>query len=151
MSNMIASNKKVFRDYFVLERFDVGIELKGSEVKSIRAGHMNLNDSYCRVEAGQIFLCNTHINPYEQASYLNVDSIRQRRLLLHKKQIRKIDQEISQKGLTLVPLKAYFNDRGFVKLEIALSKGKKSYDHREDIKNREIDRKIKQTIKSRNR
>ncbi len=151
MSNAIATNKQVFRDYAVIETVEAGIELKGSEVKSLRAGKINLTDSFARIEDGQALLYNTHISPYAQASYLNVDSTRARRLLLHKKQIIKLDMELAQKGLTLIPLKMYFNSKGFAKLELALCKGKKSYDHREDIKRKEIDRKIRQTMKDRNR
>ncbi|HRZ14196.1 MAG TPA: SsrA-binding protein SmpB [Candidatus Omnitrophota bacterium] len=151
MSNIIATNKRAFRDYAVLETVECGIELKGSEVKSVRAGKISFNDSFARIEKGQVFLYNTHINSYEQASYMNVEPTRQRRLLMHRGQIRKFDAEICQKGLTLIPLKVYFNSRGFVKLELALCKGKKSYDHREDIKRREVDKKIRQTMKARNK
>ena len=151
MSDALATNKRAFRDYAVLETVEAGIELKGSEVKSLRAGKINLADSFARIEEGQAFLYNTHISPYAQASYLNVDPTRSRRLLLHKKQIRKLDMELSQKGLTLVPLKMYFNAKGFAKLLLAVCKGKRSYDHREDVKRREVDRKIRQTMKDRNR
>jgi SsrA-binding protein len=151
MSNAIATNKRAFRDYSVLETLEAGIELKGSEVKSLRDGKINLSDSFARIEDGQAYLYNTHISPYAQASYLNVDSIRPRRLLLHKREIRKLDMEMSQKGLTLVPLKMYFNSKGFAKLELAVCKGKRSYDHREQIKRQEIDRKVRQMIKNRNR
>jgi SsrA-binding protein len=150
MSDALATNKRAFRDYAVLETVEAGIELKGSEVKSLRAGKINLADSFARIEEGQVFLYNTHISPYAQASYLNVDPTRSRRLLLHKKQIRKLDMELSQKGLTLVPLKMYFNAKGFAKLLLAVCKGKRSYDHREDVKRREVDRKIRQTLKVRN-
>jgi SsrA-binding protein len=150
MSGAIATNKKAFRDYTVLERFEAGLELKGSEVKSLRAGRITIDDSFCRVEDFQIALYNTHINPYAEASYLNVDATRPRRLLLHKSQIRHIAQEVDQKSLAIVPLRVYFNERGIAKMEIALCKGKKSYDHREDIKKRDIDRKIRQTLKNRN-
>jgi SsrA-binding protein len=151
MSDSLATNKRAFRDYTVLETVEAGIELKGGEVKSLREGNVNLADSFARIEEGQAFLYNTHISPYAQASYLNVDPVRSRRLLLHKKQIRKLDMELSQKGLTLVPLKMYFNDKGFAKLLLAVCKGKRSYDHREDVKRREVDRKIRQTMKDRNR
>ena len=151
MSDAIASNRKAFRDYIILERFEAGLELKGGEVKSLRDGRITLDDSFCRVDGTQIALYNTHINAYAQASYMNVEPARQRRLLLHKSQIRHLAQEVDQKGLTIIPLRVYFNARGFAKMEIALCKGKKSYDHREDIKKREIDRKIKQTLKSRNK
>jgi SsrA-binding protein len=151
MSDALATNKRAFRDYAVLETVEAGIELKGSEVKSLRAGKINLADSFARIEEGQAFLYNTHISPYAQASYLNVEPTRPRRLLLHKKQIRKLDMELAQKGLTLVPLKMYFNAKGFAKLLLAVCKGKRSYDHREDVKRREVDRKIRQTMKDRNR
>ena len=150
MSAPIATNRKAFRDYVILEKFEAGLELKGGEVKSLRDGKITMDDSFCRVEDSQVSLYNTHINAYAQASYMNVESARQRRLLLHKNQIRHLAQEVDQKGLTIIPLKVYFNARGFAKMEIALCKGKKSYDHREDIKKREIDRKIKQTLKNRN-
>ena len=150
MSGAIASNKKAFRDYTVLERFEAGLELKGGEVKSLRDGRITIDDSFCRIEDSQVALYNTHINPYAQASYQNVESTRPRRLLLHKSQIRHLAQEVDQKGLTIIPLRVYFNARGFAKMEIALCKGKKEYDHREDIKKREINRKIKQLIKNRN-
>lgn len=151
MSNVIATNRKAHRDYAILETVECGIELKGSEVKSIRASKISLEDSFARIENNGIILYNTHISPYEQASYLNVEPTRPRRLLLHKKEISKLVAEISQKGFTLVPLKAYFNKRGFVKIEIALCKGKKLYDRREDLKRREADLDIKRTIKARRR
>jgi SsrA-binding protein len=150
MSGAIATNKKAFRDYTVLERFEAGLELKGSEVKSLRAGRITIDDSFCKVEDFQVALYNTHINPYAQASYLNVEAARPRRLLLHKSQIKHLAQEIDQKSLTIIPLRVYFNDKGIAKMEIGLCKGKKFFDHRDDIKKREIDRKIKQTLKSRN-
>ena len=146
---LIATNRKAYRDYTILESFECGIALKGSEVKSIRAGKIVMNDSFARIEEGEVVLYNTHISPYEEASYLNVDPVRQRHLLLHKNQIRKITGQLTQRGLTLVPLKVYFNDRGFVKIEIALCKGKKTYDRREDIKRRESDLALRRVMKSR--
>ena len=145
----ITTNRKAHRDYEVLESFECGIELKGSEVKSLRDGQANMNDSFARIEGGQVVLYNTHISPYAQASYLNSDPIRVRRLLLHKKQIQKLAEQIAQKGLTLIPLKAYFNDRGFAKIDLGLCKGKKLYDKREDIKRRETDRQMRRIAKSR--
>jgi len=145
----IATNKQAFRDYDILQRFEAGVELKGSEVKSIRAGKVNLKDSFARIDGGQIFLYNTHISPYVQASYLNVEPTRVRRLLLHKREIKKLDMELAQKGLALIPLRLYFNSKGFAKVELALGKGKKSWDRREDIKRAEVDRKIRQTLKNR--
>lgn len=151
MSKANITNRKAYRDYEVLESWECGIELKGSEVKSLRAGKANMNDSFARLEKNEIILYNTHISPYEQASYLNVESTRPRRLLLHRSQIRKITGELSQKGLTLIPLKAYFNARGFVKIELALCKGKKLYDKRANIKRRESDLEMRRVIKNRNR
>ena len=149
MSKIIAANRKAFRDYEVLESFESGIELKGGEVKSLRAGRINMDDSFARAEGNEIFLYNAHISPYEEASYMNVEPMRLRRLLLHKSQIRKLTSQFTQRGLTLVPLKVYFNDRGFVKIELALCKGKKLYDKREDIKRKEIDLQLRRAIKGR--
>jgi SsrA-binding protein len=149
MSNPIATNRKAYRDYEVLESLECGIELKGSEVKSLRAAKINLNDSFARFEGPEIFLYNAHISHYAQASYLNVDPDRHRKLLLHKKQLQRINGKLTQKGLTLIPLKIYFNDRGFAKVELALCKGKKLYDKREDVKRRETDKLLRRVIKDR--
>ncbi|MCX5702723.1 MAG: SsrA-binding protein SmpB [Candidatus Omnitrophica bacterium] len=149
MSNTIVTNRKAYRDYAVLETFECGIELKGSEVKSIRAGRINLEDSFARIEKNEVILYNTHISAYEQASYLNVEPARPRRLLLHKSQIRKLIGQVSQRGLTLVPLKAYFSTKGFAKIELALCKGKKLYDKRESIKRRESELAMRRILKSR--
>jgi len=149
MKNSTATNKKAYRDYEIIESVECGIELKGSEVKSLRAGKINLDDSFARIEKEGVTLYNTHISPYEQASYMNTDPTRPRRLLLHKGQIIKLSAKVNQKGFTLVPLKVYFNERGFAKLELALCKGKKLYDRREDIKRRETDLALRRVIKSR--
>ena len=149
MSKVVATNHKGYRDYAVIESLECGIELKGSEVKSIRAGHVNLSDSFARPEGSALVLYNTHINPYTEASYLNVESTRPRKLLLHKGQIEKISGSLQQKGLTLIPLKVYFNDRGLVKIELALCKGKRQYDKREDIKKRESDLVMRRMLKNR--
>ncbi len=149
MSNIIATNRQAYRDYAVLETVECGIELKGSEVKSLRAAKINFKDSFARVEKGSVTLYNTHISPYEEASYLNVEAERPRRLLLHKNQITKLASQVTQKGFTLVPLKAYFNARGFAKIELALCKGKRLYDKREDIKRKESDLNMKRVLKSR--
>ncbi|MBU1922646.1 MAG: SsrA-binding protein SmpB [Candidatus Omnitrophica bacterium] len=149
MSKSILTNRKAYRDYEVLESLECGIELKGSEVKSLRAGKINLNDSFARIEKQEAFLHNAHISHYTEASYLNVDTDRMRRLLLHKGQIERIAGKLAQKGLTLIPLKVYFNDRGFVKLELGLCKGKKLYDKRESIKRRETDLEMRRAMKSR--
>lgn len=149
MSKVITTNRKAHRDYEVLDAFECGIELKGSEVKSVREGKINLNDSFARIEKGEVVLYNTHISPYVQASYLNVESVRPRKLLLHKAQIRKLTVQLAQKGFTLVPLEVYFNDRGFAKIRIAVCKGKKIYDRREDIKRRETDLALRRMMKNR--
>lgn len=146
---LIASNKKAFRDYQVLEKIEAGIELKGSEVKSVRRGRVNLKDSFARIDNTEILLYNTHISPYEEASYLNVEPLRVRKLLLHKNQISKLWQRVSQRGFSLIPLNIYFNDQGLVKLELALCKGKKLYDRREAIKQREEKLRLRKILKTR--
>jgi SsrA-binding protein len=145
----VATNKQAFRDYDILERLECGIELKGSEVKSIRDGRVNFEESFARInEKDEVILYNTHISSYAQASYLNVEPTRPRKLLLHRNQIRKLFAQISQRGLTLIPLKIYFNSRGYAKVEIALCKGKKLYDRRDDIKRREADLKIRRILRN---
>ena len=151
MSEPIATNKKAFRDFFLTEKWECGIELKGGEVKSIRAGNVNFADSFARVDGDEAFLYNLHIAPYEQASYLNEDPDRVRKLLLHKKEIKKIMGKVTQGGWVLVPTKIYFNKRGIVKVEVAIGKGKKQYDKREAIKKRDIDRDINRAMKTRKR
>ena len=147
MGETIATNKKAFRDYSLTDRWECGIELKGGEVKSIRAGHVNFKDSFARVSEGQLFLYNLQIEPYRQASYLNEEPERPRRLLLHKQEIKKIFGYTTQRGLILVPTKMYFNNRGFVKVEIALGTGKKSYDKREAIKKKDLQRDLSRRMK----
>ncbi|MDD4899823.1 MAG: SsrA-binding protein SmpB [Candidatus Omnitrophica bacterium] len=149
MSKVIATNRKAYRDFNIIESFECGIELKGSEVKSLRAGLVNLEDGFARIEPEGINLYNTHINPYAEASYQNVDSVRPRRLLLHKAQISKLTGQVTQRGFTLVPLKIYFNDRGIAKIELALCKGKKLYDKRQDIKRRDSDLEMRRMLKNR--
>ena len=149
MSTVVATNRKAHRDYEVLETLEAGIELKGCEVKSLRANRVNLEDSFARIEKEEVILYNTHVTPYEQASYLNVEATRPRKLLLHKGQITKLALRVAQKGFTLVPLKIYFNERGLAKLELALCRGKKLYDRRDDIKRREMDLEMRRILKSR--
>jgi len=149
MNGPIATNRKAHRDYTILETIECGIELKGSEVKSLRLGKMNLEDSFARIENNEVILYNTHISPYLEASYLNVEPKRTRRLLLRKNQIRKLYGQVAQRGFTLVPLKAYFNDRGFAKIELALCKGKRTYDRRQDMKRRETELEMRRALKSR--
>ena len=125
----VASNRKAFHDYFVLERFEAGIELFGTEVKSIRAGNVNLEDSFCTFKDGELFARGLHISPYEQGNIFNRDPMRPKRLLMHKREIRKLQARIMQDGVALIPLSLYFKDSR-VKLELGLCKGKKLYDKR---------------------
>lgn len=148
---IITTNRKAYRDYIVVEKIECGIELKGSEVKSLRDSKMNLDDSFARIEENEVMLYNAHISPYSQASYLNVDSVRIRKLLLHKRQIERLTLQVSQRGWTLVPLQAYFSPRGMVKIELGVCKGKKLYDKRQDLKRRESDLEIRRVLKSRRR
>jgi SsrA-binding protein len=149
MDKIEIRNRKARRDYEIIKIWEAGIELRGSEVKSIRAGRANLNDSFARIENDQVLLYNMHITPYAEASFFNVDPVRVRRLLLHKNQINKIAGEILQRGMTLVPLRLYFSERGFVKIELALCRGKKLYDKRRDVRKREAELEIKRAIRSR--
>jgi SsrA-binding protein len=151
MAKAVATNHKAYRDYEVIETLECGIELKGSEVKSIRLGKINIDDSFAHPEGVELILYNAHISPYAQASYLNVEPTRPRKLLLHRKQIERVVGRLTQKGLTLIPLKVYFNDRGFVKVEVGLGKGKKLYDKRDDIKRRENDLAMRRLLRNRNR
>lgn len=147
----IVTNNKAFRDYEILDKYEAGIELKGSEVKSLRNSSASLVDSFARVEKGQVLLYNMYIAPYQEASYLNVEPRRIRRLLLHKNEIRKLTGQVTQRGFTLVPLQAYFNKKGIIKIEIALCKGKKTYDKRRDIKRRQEERDIRRVLKNKKR
>lgn len=146
-TKQIAANRKAFHDYFVLEKFEAGIELTGTEVKSIRAGTVNLKDCYAQVKDGQLWVRGMHISPYKQGSYFNADPDRDRRLLMHKREINRLGGRVKQEGLTLVPLSIYFRD-SLVKVELGLCKGKKLYDKRdaaaEKSARREMDRKLKE-------
>lgn len=144
---IITNNKHATYQYHILEKYEAGIELRGSEVKSLREGRINLKDAFCKIENGEIFLYNAHINQYKNASLFNHDPERPRKLLMHKYEILKLDQKVKEKGLTIVPLKMYFNEKGLVKVEIALVKGKKLYDKREDLAKRDLERRIKKSLK----
>jgi len=141
VDNTVATNRRARHDYTVLESFEVGIELKGTEVKSLRAHKASLTESYARIDNGELFLCDMHITPYEYGSYNNVDPVRKRKLLVHKKQIVKLAGYVLQKGMTLVPLKVYFK-RGIAKVELALVKGKRQFDKRDAIRKREAKREV---------
>ena len=151
MGETIASNKKAFRDYFLSDFRECGIALEGGEVKSIRDGHVNFKDSFAHIDKGEVFLYNLHIDPYAQASFLNQPPERPRKLLLHKKEINKLAGLTTAKNVVLVPTKIYFNNRGLVKVEIAVGQGKKQYDKREAIKKRSVDRQIDRLIKQKKR
>ena len=139
----IAQNKKAFHDYFVIERYEAGIELFGTEVKSLRQGQVNLKDSFCKVYDGELLALGIHISPYEKGNIFNKDPLRHKRLLMHKKEILKLHALVGQQGYTLVPLSLYFSGKN-VKLELGVCKGKKLYDKREDAakkaEQRDIDR-----------
>ena len=145
----VAENRKARHDYFVEETFEAGIALTGTEVKSLRAARVNLRDSYARVENGELILYNVHISPYEQGNRFNHDPLRPRKLLMHKKEIVRVFSKIRERGLTLIPLKIYFNDKGRAKVELALAKGKKHYDKRQDIAERDAQRDIDRAVKDR--
>ena len=144
-----AQNRKAFHDYFVEDRFEAGIELYGTEVKSIRAGTLNLKDSWCGVKNGELFLNGMHISPYEKGNIFNKDPLRVRKLLLHKSEINKITGKMKEKGIAIVPLKVYFKG-SLVKVEIGLARGKKLYDKRQDIAKKDQKREAEREFKVRN-
>lgn len=145
---LVAQNKKAGHDYFVLEKYEAGIELFGTEVKSVRQGRVNLKDSWCSIEKGEIFACGMHISPYEQGNIFNRDPLRKKKLLMHKREIRRLYDKVRQEGLTIVPLSIYFL-KGRAKLEIGLCKGKKNYDKRETAAKRDAKRDIERSMKER--
>lgn len=145
---IIAQNKKAYFDYFVDERYEAGISLCGTEVKSIRAGAVNLKDSYCSIKDGQMLVCGMHISPYENGNIFNRNPLRDRTLLMHKKEILKLQGLITQKGFTLIPLSLYFV-RGRVKVEVGLCRGKKQYDKRDSTAKKDADREIERRMKAR--
>lgn len=149
MSKPVATNKKAYHNYFLSDKWEAGIALTGGEVKSVRAGEVNFTDSFVRIEKGEAFLYNLHISPYTQASYMNDEPARPRKLLLHKKEIKKIGDALAQKSATLVPTKIYFNQRGIIKVEIAIGKGKKLYDKREAKKKQDVERGLKRALRNR--
>ena len=144
----IAENRKAFHDYHILETFEAGVALLGTEVKAIREGRVNLRDSFARVEGGEVFLYNVNISPYSHRGYADHAPLRQRKLLLHKDEIRKLTGKTVERGMTLVPVRLYFKN-GRVKVALSLAKGKKEYDKRETIKRREVDRETRAAVKSR--
>ena len=146
----VAENRKARHDYFIEEAMEAGIELVGTEVKSIRGGKANLKDSYAEIRNGELYLCNMHISPYEKGNIFNKDPLRERKLLMHKNEIRRLDGFVAQQGYTLVPLSLYLKD-GRIKVNLAVAKGKKAYDKRdamlEKAAMRDIDRQMKERSK----
>src|SRR5687767_4271013 len=146
----IAENRKAFHDYHMLETFEAGMVLLGTEVKAIREGRVNLRDSFARVEQGEVYLYNVHISPYSHRGYADHEPLRRRKLLLHRNEILKLVGKTVEKGMTLVPVRMYFKG-GRVKVAVSVAKGKKDYDKRETIKRRETERETRAAIKGRQR
>ena len=142
---LVANNKKAYHDYFIEEKYEAGIVLHGTEVKSMRMGKCSIKESFIRIENGEIFAYGMHVSPYEKGNIFNKDPLRTKKLLLHKKEINKLMGKIAEKGYTLVPLQVYFKD-GRAKVEIGLAKGKKLYDKREDIAKKDAERRIRQQM-----
>lgn len=143
---LVANNKKAYHDYFIDDTFEAGIELYGTEVKSIRMGKCSIKESFIRIERGEMFLYGMHVNPYEKGNIFNKDPLRVRKLLLHKSEIVKLGAKIAEKGFTLVPLQVYFKG-SLVKVEVGLAKGKKLYDKREDIAKKDQRREMEREMK----
>ena len=148
-SKPIAKNRKARHDYEILETFEAGIELTGTEVRSLRENNCQLTDTFALVRNGEVWLSNLHIAPFSNGNIANVDPDRRRKLLLHKKQIRYLAQKTQEKGLALVPLDIYFNDNGLVKVGLALARGKKLYDKRNSMKERDMKRDVERALKAR--
>ena len=146
----VAENRKAFHDFHLMETFEAGLVLLGTEVKAIREGRVNLRDSFARVEDGEVFLYNVNISPYSHRGYADHEPLRRRKLLLHRSEIKKLIGKTVEKGMTLVPVRLYFKN-GRVKVAVSLAKGKKDYDKRETIKRREVDRETRAAVKERHR
>jgi len=145
----VATNRKAYHDYFIEEKFEAGIMLQGTEVKSLRDGRVNLQDSYASVKGDEVFLHHCHISPYSHGNIMNHEPLRTRKLLLHRKEINKLLGKTQRQGLTLIPLRIYFSKRGLAKVELGLAKGKKQHDRRESIKTREASREVERAMKER--
>ena len=145
----VAINKHVSHDYTILEKFEAGLALQGSEVKSIREGRISLKESYAEVRNGEVFLVKCHVSPYEAANIFNHEPLRDRKLLLHRREIKRLAGKTQERGLTLVPTRVFVNDRGKIKAELALVRGKREYEKREALKKRDADREIRAEIKKR--
>ncbi|RXT04052.1 SsrA-binding protein SmpB [Ammoniphilus sp. CFH 90114] len=147
---LIAQNKKAFHDYHIEDKYEAGVVLTGTEIKSVRQGKVNMRDSFAQIRKGEVTLHNMHISPYEQGNRYNHEPLRTRKLLLHREEINKLIGLIKEKGYTLVPLKIYLKN-GLAKVQIATAKGKKEYDKREDLKKKDAQREMAKAIKERNR
>lgn len=147
--HIIASNRRAFHEYHIVETFEAGIALQGTEVKALREGKANLQDSFARIEDGEVLLYHAHIQPYSHGNIQNHDPLRVRKLLLHRQEIQRLVGKTQERGLTLIPLKLYFNTVGRAKVELALAKGKTGPDKRESIKRREADREIQRGMRER--
>lgn len=147
-SKLIANNKKAYHDYFILEKYEAGIVLHGTEVKSLRMGKCSIKEAFIRIENGEMFICGMHISPYEKGNIFNKDPLRERKLLMHKKEIAKIFGKMKEKGNTVVPLQVYFSG-SLVKIEVGLARGKKLYDKREDIAKKDQRREAQREFKVR--
>jgi len=142
-------NRKATHLYFIVQTYEAGIKLSGTEVKSIRNGKANMSDAYCAMDGGELFAYHIHISEYEQGSHQNHDPKRPRKLLLNKAELRKLERKISEKGMTIIPLRMYFSERGMIKLEIALATGKKSFDKRETLKEKDMQRDMDRSFRTR--
>ncbi len=140
VSNINIQNRRASFDYAFLEKYTAGMVLRGTEIKSVRAGKASLSDGFCFFKNGELFIRNIHINEYEKGSYNNHEPLRERKLLLNKSELQKLEKKLTDKGLTIVPVRMFLSESGYVKLEIALAKGKKSFDKRQDIKKKDIER-----------
>ena len=149
--NIVATNRRAWHDYSIEDSLEAGIELLGSEIKSLRAHEVSLQEAYAAVEDGQVWLHNMHIAPYKPAGQDSRDPYRRRRLLLRKPEIRRLERGVQQKGYTLVPLKIYFNRRGYAKVELGLAKGKRQYDKREALKERDFHRRAERDLRAHER
>ena len=143
---LVANNKKAYHDYFIEDKFEAGIELFGTEVKSIRMGKCSIKESFIRIERGQVYIYGMHISPYEKGNIFNKDPLRVRKLLMHRAEINRLDSKLAEKGLTLVPLQVYFKG-SLVKVEVGLARGKKLYDKREDIAKKDARREVERDYK----
>lgn len=144
---LVANNKKARHDYFIEDTYEAGMVLTGTEIKSVRQGKVSIKESYAKVRDGEVFIIGMNISPYEQGNIFNVDPLRERKLLLNKREINKIESMITTKGKTLVPLKVYINEKGYAKMELGIAQGKKNYDKRHDIAKRDADRRMQKAMR----